>query len=262
MNSIRFKIIGSLLSIFVLGAVPLFVVTGLSRQSLVDSAGFSRKELAQEILNRIELDVYTRMSDIQVTAELQENIQPLISSGSYYDSLTKIERDIEITKIDSRWIDASTEDEHLERVPSIENSRLSKLLKAQFIDSLQDKYGYKVINEIIATDRYGATVAFTDKTSDYYQADELWWKRAKEAGNYIGHVEFDDSSNSFVLPVSFSVFDEEGNFSGVYKVGFSNDQIIQEITYIASQYPSQTIILSNNSGELIHSTKTYNFLGA
>jgi len=54
--------------------------------------------------------------------------------------------------------------------------------------------------EVFVTDKYGALVAATNRTSDYYQADEAWWQAAYNNGKgavYFGQPEFDDSSKTF-----------------------------------------------------------------
>ena len=53
---------------------------------------------------------------------------------------------------------------------------------------------------MFVTDKYGALVASTNRTSDYYQADEDWWQAAYNNGEgaiYFGQPEFDESSQSF-----------------------------------------------------------------
>jgi HAMP domain-containing protein len=259
-SSIRFKIVGSLAILVVIGIVSIVAVYFQSRNAIINSIGASRVELAQEILNRIELDIYTRMSDLRASAELPSLLAPIIEKNSELDQYSAVERDALISEKDFEWVRAVEDRVTTEFMKGIVNSELSRDLKQQFVVSLQDEYGYRVFEEVIATDKYGGTVAATNITSDYYQADEEWWQHAAEDGNHVGQVEYDESTGVLVVPVSFAIYDEDGDFAGVYKIGFSNQEIVQEITYISSQFPEQNISLVNDSGELIYSTTAYNIL--
>jgi anti-anti-sigma regulatory factor/HAMP domain-containing protein len=56
--------------------------------------------------------------------------------------------------------------------------------------------------EVFVTDRYGANVAASSRTSDFLQSDEAWWQAAWNNGQgavYIGQPAFDQSSNSFSI---------------------------------------------------------------
>jgi signal transduction histidine kinase len=63
--------------------------------------------------------------------------------------------------------------------------------------------------ELLLTDRYGATIAATGHLSDYYQADEAWWKSAWEGGKghvYIEPPRFDDSAGITAMLIAVPVF--------------------------------------------------------
>lgn len=75
--------------------------------------------------------------------------------------------------------------------------------------------------EIFVTDRFGLNVAGTNRTSDYYQADESWWvdTYSGSAGRaYYGDIEFDESAQMGVIPLYVPVRDpESGETIGVIK---------------------------------------------
>src|ERR1043166_5536238 len=53
--------------------------------------------------------------------------------------------------------------------------------------------------EVFIADAYGLNVAETDKTSDFYQADEWWWVEGMNGGagkTLHGNIEFDQSSQT------------------------------------------------------------------
>jgi hypothetical protein len=74
--------------------------------------------------------------------------------------------------------------------------------------------------EIFVMDNQGANVAMTDKTSDYWQGDEAKFKNSFNNGQgavFIDDVEFDDSSQAYLVQVSVPVKD--------------GDQVIGAITF-------------------------------
>lgn len=69
------------------------------------------------------------------------------------------------------------------------------------------------IVEIIVMDNHGLNVAISNITSDFWQGDEEKFQQTygKGAGSvHLGEVEFDDSSQTYVVQVSFVVTDAGG----------------------------------------------------
>ncbi len=84
------------------------------------------------------------------------------------------------------------------------------------------------LSEIFVTDRFGLNVAQTNKTSDYYQADEDWWTAAYAGGKgkaYHGNIEFDQSSQKEAIALYFPVLDEQGAVLGVVKAVLDLDYL-------------------------------------
>ncbi|MDD5408842.1 MAG: ATP-binding protein [Candidatus Omnitrophica bacterium] len=77
------------------------------------------------------------------------------------------------------------------------------------------------VSEIFFTDRYGGLVVASQKTSDFYQADEEWWQKTFNAGKgnvFIGDMEFDESSNNWSITISVPVYSKDLEVIGVCKV--------------------------------------------
>lgn len=80
--------------------------------------------------------------------------------------------------------------------------------------------GNEAIAEIFTTDRFGGLVAASNKTSDFYQADEKWWQETYNDGKgniFIGDIEYDESADAIAMTVALPVRDKEGNVIGVCK---------------------------------------------
>ena len=62
--------------------------------------------------------------------------------------------------------------------------------------------------EIFLTDKHGLNVAQTNRTTDYYQADENWWQDAYHDGagkSYFGEIEYDESAMTDAIPIYIPV---------------------------------------------------------
>ncbi len=76
------------------------------------------------------------------------------------------------------------------------------------------------IVELFATDRYGALVATTARTSDFMQADEGWWQKAYADGQgavYLGEPELDASTGVFAMNIAVPIRAEDGEIIGVLR---------------------------------------------
>ena len=76
------------------------------------------------------------------------------------------------------------------------------------------------ITELLVTDRFGQLVAASNRTTDYYQADEEWWQRSYNGGKeqiYIPHIEYDKSAKVWAAFLCIPIIDNNGTFLGVVK---------------------------------------------
>ncbi|MCB2181783.1 MAG: hypothetical protein KQH63_07150 [Desulfobulbaceae bacterium] len=81
--------------------------------------------------------------------------------------------------------------------------------------------------EIFVMDNQGANVCQTDKTSDYWQGDEAKFKNSYANGSgkiFVDEVEFDDSSQAYLVQVSVPVQDG-GKTIGAISFGIDVDRV-------------------------------------
>lgn len=89
------------------------------------------------------------------------------------------------------------------------------------------KEGADFYAEIFVMDNQGANVAMTDKTSDYWQGDEAKFTESYKGGSgavHISDVEFDDSTQAYLVQVSVPVKDA-GKVIGAITIGVDVDKI-------------------------------------
>lgn len=82
-------------------------------------------------------------------------------------------------------------------------------------------------SEIFLMDNQGANVSMTDKTSDYWQGDEAKFIHSYKGGAgaiHISEVEFDDSSQTYLVQVSVPVKDG-AKVIGAITIGVDVDKL-------------------------------------
>ena len=118
----------------------------------------------------------------------------------------------EIKKLDERWISTEGLDEFIRGFLTNEGSEI-------LVEFQNANDGYP---EIFITDAKGLNVAMTNKTSDYYQADEEWWVSAYNKGqgeSFYGAIEYDESAMSEAIALYIPIMDPNTNKAiGVMKV--------------------------------------------
>ena len=106
------------------------------------------------------------------------------------------------------------------------NNNALPLIRAQLDNPLaahlrEYRQTYPENVEVFVTDRHGALIGATNRTSDYYQADEAWWQAAFNNGQgavYLSQPDFDASSNSFSIDLGLPIYDREGtNIIGIIR---------------------------------------------
>ena len=76
------------------------------------------------------------------------------------------------------------------------------------------------ISEIFVTDIQGGILAMSNKTSDYFQADEQWWMDSYAEGKgktWAGHIEFDESASTWAIAVYVPLRKSDGSVAGIIK---------------------------------------------
>lgn len=107
----------------------------------------------------------------------------------------------QIMKLDSLW-----------RSQAEVNPIITKLLDEDCNNELiQLQKENQEFAEVFVTDKQGLNVCQTNKTSDYYQGDEAWWKNSKGTKPSHGRLEYDQSAETFAISIYVPVIDEETN---------------------------------------------------
>jgi len=123
----------------------------------------------------------------------------------------------EIKVMDEKWKNTAGTDDAMK---AIMDNACAKRLNELFAG--KDFYA-----EAFVMDDKGANVCMTEKTSDYWQGDEPKFQKSFADGAgavFVDDVEFDDSSQAYLVQVSVPVMDE-GKAIGAITFGIDVDKV-------------------------------------
>jgi len=110
----------------------------------------------------------------------------------------------EILKLDKKWRQAKESDDFIQRF-------LNNAVALRLIEFQKENSGFP---EIFVVDAYGLNVGQTNKTTDFYQADEDWWVHSYNKGAglaFHGPIEFDESAHTVAVALYVPVVDSLTN---------------------------------------------------
>jgi two-component system sensor kinase FixL len=250
--------IGHKLLLGFVGLTLLIAATGYfslqtSQTTLEKAIGKNSADFAEQVLSNINKRIQRRIEDIQALATNNTIITLTTQSNALFEKMPNPAGYIE--QIDNQWNSGCNEITMV--LAQLNTNPLAKRLQT-LRAFYQNRYGFPIFSEIFVTNKFGANVAQSNKTSDFNQADEDWWQIAAKDGLYTSNVEFDQSSNASSIALASKIEDENGEFLGVMK-GVLNIQetfnIINEAKDTANFQTLQLHLVSKD-GKIIYSTKT------
>lgn len=143
-----------------------FVLMNGARESYREVIGTNfgqRADYAQNLLIQHLQQLSAHVENLAALPDVQRAVRE-----SNADKLTEKQREDRIREIDDRW-----------RALNMQQSRLLRDIlenpASQFLRELN--LVVATFREMLVTDVHGRLVAASNKTTDYFQSDELWWAR-------------------------------------------------------------------------------------
>jgi len=250
------KLFSAFLSVVLLTSAGGIMLIRMSGEMIHEDIVRDSKLIAIETMDEIDLRIWNRIEQLEVYVNYLAHDPILIESNRIYDQLPDALGRIE--QIDREWTSAEEEAVTPAMRRIIEND-LSTALRMNFElkDYYRKRYGYELYSEVFLTNKYGANVAQTQKTSDFYQADEQWWQEAKKDGIYVSDVEYDQSAEVYSLNVCSRINGGNGEFLGVIKAVLNIQDAVDTVNEVASrstEYATQEFMLLTADHIVIHAT--------
>ena len=150
------------------------------------------------------------------------SLSPLAGQLARQNDRVKGSLDAEqIQDVERAWASARIEDPLVHAM--LTHEMVESLNRFRLLDSL--------LEELLVTDRVGRIVAGTNKSSDFWQADETWWTRASTlppAEAWIGGIDYDDSAGVYAISVAIPIHNS-GGFEGVLKAVINASPLLNSI---------------------------------
>jgi hypothetical protein len=206
----------------VLGVIIALLLVGggawwFMMQSPATSSAKTQASDSSKLAPEVET-VLAQETDILVALAADPSIISTVRASSEKNKLLSTE---EIQRMDKEWQDSKS-------VTSFIAQFMSNPTALQLVAFQKTHPEFK---EVFVADAAGLNVAQTDKTSDYYQADESWWTNSFNDGRGMvahGNIEFDESSQTEAISLYVPVMDGSraiGVFKGVLDLSSISDQL-------------------------------------
>ncbi|MDF1753141.1 MAG: response regulator [Verrucomicrobiales bacterium] len=241
-----------ILAIIAIPALLVFAVgshsTRLAEKMLRDSIEQAAAVEVMGLLNEIDRLLINQVATLHAYVKSSLIQETLIQSNSDFKTLEN--REEWIDQIDREWQIGESQ-ESFSRVEELTSNRLARELKAR-IKRLEEVFTYPVFGEIFVTNAYGTNVAQSNRTTDYRQNDEAWWKNALENEVHVSDVSFDQSANIYSIDISLRIDDHDGIFIGIIKAVLNIREVVGLVdSHSANLREGSTIALINKDGEII-----------
>jgi len=198
-------------TVFVFVSLPLMavaaaVVLGVGQSQLRDSYGLQLTQVAEHIASGIDAYVYRRILDVGILAKVPMVHDVAAASTAPLDAEA-------VKKIDQEWESA--------RVGTAQRLGVLDNPTANYLREITEND--RIYREIFVTDRVGRLVATSNPTTDYFQADEGWWREAFDDGLRgrvsVGDVAWDESAKAFVIEIAMPIMSRgDARLVGILKV--------------------------------------------
>ncbi|MEI8350191.1 MAG: sensor histidine kinase [Candidatus Omnitrophota bacterium] len=240
-NSIRYKaaffIFFGTLCIIIIGLMLGYAV---GSYLLTEAIGVGYKNVSHSLAHSIEMALMDEIRFLEIIATRPLWVDVVKQSNEQYSNKGREVIEQQLLEMDKLWIQSeagsSLMKEYLENRVSLSMRDVTVLRKD--------------IAEIFITDKFGALVAASGKTSDFYQADEAWWQKAYNNGNgalYMGDVEYDASSKTWVIPLAVPMREPgTGKIVGVCKEAFAIDRLFAQIAALELTDVSSIFVMNKN----------------
>jgi signal transduction histidine kinase len=251
--SIRNKMIIGFFSIVLFFSIIAVYLLNQSGRSLQDSIGNSTVLIAESKLLGIISSIHN-ISFVIKSNSNWESIKDLIEKSNNRFSLIK-NIPVYMEKIENKL--QSGDPKTVSLINKTARNHIAHHFNNDIIEYYESNHGYRVINDILITNRYGATIAATGNIVDYDQSDDEWWVENIGKDYTVTGYKLDSHSGQPGINVIVRIKDEKGRFIGMLKSFVDISGIIRETDLSIKRYRNTYTSLLSESGHLIYSTLTF-----
>ncbi|WP_269527181.1 SpoIIE family protein phosphatase [Coraliomargarita parva] len=231
--SIRTKLVGNLI---IAAALPMTVATIIlltrGYHSRVEQVGAMYSSEARHVASHLQLITERQLvalKDLIRMTDLSSDLSDYQRNQGAPGGAPPLNR-ATLEEYERLWPDLPADSPLLR--PFLDNSMAVRMRQFQ--------KNYPLFSEVFMTDRKGCLAASTSKTSDFFQADEIWWQQASILSRgqaWVDGLELDASSHVISLDVSMPVWDESDSEepNGVVKAVIDASPLFGAVPYLLRQ---------------------------
>ena len=235
--SLSSKLIVAFLGVAMLAiGLVTFFADRSTREALIQDVGADLKSLA-DAKALIVGESLSKQAELLESLGLSKLIQDAVEQVNSAYPADEAAARAEMLRLDQRWQVVSDDDVLI-------RSRLDNPTASELVE-----YAGRFENnvEVFVTDRFGGLVAATNRTSDYYQADEAWWQAAYnngEGGIFIGQPEYDESSRTFASIIAVPLYGHgTATVIGVLRTTYDVRALLELLQPLTMSDPRETDVL-------------------
>jgi cache domain-containing protein len=200
------------LPLLILGSIVVF---GIAQAQSRQTYGAHLEQLAERTAAAVDSFVLRRILDVSELARVPE-VREVAASAS-----RRPFRLDAVLKLDREW--------QRQPSPPAAVTILDNTASRFFRDVAQNDTIY---SELLLTDAQGRLVAASNVTSDYFQADEEWWRNAfNHGGPHISDARWDDSAGTYAIEIAVPVFAPDSDtIAGVLKAVTNSREMLAAVS--------------------------------
>lgn len=244
--SIKYKFIMIILCLaIIMVTISGFFAYRLQRDLLRNVISHHNEEIAIQVSNTLSMIILEEIDDIKVYVSNVILREALASSNLMHSNKSAEEIKTYMIEMDEKWASAKVEDTLVNKyTESIVGIGLQNIMENDFD-----------VAEIFVTDKYGGLVAASNKTTDFYQADEEWWQKTiniDQPDVYIDDIVFDESINRLGFALAVSIKDELSNNIGVCKIVLDAKRIFEPLDKFELSETGHAVLVDGDGFIIYH----------
>ena len=251
---IRTKLISSFIFITLVFALGTYVTVEVFRIETQNHINKDTLIFADQAIEKIYEKISLRIEEQKLLSESLSITDYVLSSNKDFELNPELYENI--AQIDQDWKDGK-ETIFIQQI--LENTLSHELQNV--VNFYDDGYDRTVFADFYVTNQYGVVIATSLRTSDYLQADEDWYRSATDEHQtiWVEDPEFDTSSSTFSIGIVQNLFDDQGNFIGIFKGALNLQDIKDTIVETQEQsiYDSSSPLLIDRNGLLIFTSTEF-----
>jgi len=232
-------LIGVSITLIPISLVSLYTITRTD-SALRETVGANFQNIAANTARQVSAYLHDRVMQVATLAQMPEIVAATVAADKTYASVTDAAFQEKISRMEKMWNTPQSET----TVKEILASPASRALRQQL------KLDRRILR-ITLTDQRGATIAFSHKTLDYYQADEDFWQAIYAQGRgavNLTDVLYDEVTKSNYIGIGVPVVDENTNqFLGAIDVLIDMTSILPAGTRaVQAGSPVRTLLVKDD----------------